>query len=128
MKWSVKAGRAARSQTKSNTSSRGAEMMVETVTSRMSAPSYRPTRRGQTGGLGGAGHYGKPALARVHPLASHRAPAVLGEPREAELAEHTAPVQLVHALTGERRAAAVGAGRIRVGEGSDAAADEHGGE
>ena len=42
MKCDVMVGRAARSETKSKISSRGAEMMAETVTSRMRARSYRP--------------------------------------------------------------------------------------
>jgi hypothetical protein len=78
--------------------------------------------------LGGAGDDREPALARVHALGSDRAAALVGQAREAEVAEHAPAVQLMHALAGERGAAAVGTGRVGVGEHSDAAAHEHGGK
>ena len=84
--------------------------------------------RSQIGALGGAGDHGEPALARVHALGAHRAAPVLGQAREAEVAEHAPAVELVHALAGERSATAVGARGVGLGERADAAAHEHGGE
>ena len=75
------------------------------------------SRGGQTGALGGAGHHREPALARVDALAAHGTAAILGEAREAELAQHAAAVELVHALAGERSATAVGARGVRGGRG-----------
>src|SRR5918999_2821661 len=121
MKWSVKAGRPARSQTKSKTSSRGAEMTVETVTWRTGAPLYVPRS-------GGPADDSQPALADVHALGAHRAPAAFGQSREAQVAEQPSRIQLVQALSGQRRApalrAAVASGRQR----ADAGAHHEGGE
>jgi hypothetical protein len=64
----------------------------------------------------------------VHALGAHGPAAILWEPREAEIAEHAPAIELMHALTGERSATAVRAGGVRLGEGADAAAHEHGGE
>src|SRR5215210_421805 len=106
MKWSVYEGLAARSETKSNTSSRGAEMVVETVTSRMRGPSYLP----RSGALRRAADDGEPALAGMHALGAHREPALLRQAREAEVAQRAAAVELVEALAGQRRATAFAAG------------------
>jgi hypothetical protein len=64
----------------------------------------------------------------MHPLAAHRTPPVLWEASEAEVAEHTPAVELVHALAGERSATAVAARGVRLRKRSDAAAHEHGGK
>src|SRR5215210_17436 len=98
MKWAVKAGRAARSDTKSKTSSRGAEMVADTETSRMRARSYRPVR---TSPLGGAAHDREPAVARVHALGPHRDPPFLRQRGEAEVAQRAPALELVHALAGQ---------------------------
>jgi hypothetical protein len=64
----------------------------------------------------------------VNALGAHGPAAIFREAGEAEIAEHAPAVELVHALTGERSATAIRAGGVRLGEGADAAADEHGGE
>jgi hypothetical protein len=61
----------------------------------------------------------------VHALGAHGPAAIFWEAGEAEVAEHAPAVELVHALTGEWGAAAVGARAVGLGEGSDAAAHEH---
>src|SRR5215210_4693609 len=109
MKWSVYEGLAARSETKSKTSSRGAEMIVETVTSRMRGPSYLP-RSAAPGALRRAADDGEPALAGMHALGAHREAALLRQPREAEVAERATAVELVQAFACERRATAFAAG------------------
>ena len=75
--------------------------------------------------LRGAGDDRQAALARVHALGPDRAPALVGQVREAEIAEQAPAIELMDALAREGRAAAVGARRVRLGEGADAAADEH---
>src|SRR5829696_7963258 len=121
MKWSVYAGRAARSQTKSKISSRGAEMTVETVTSRTRrafygcpATSSMPISGGGPGArapgchpLGGHRHNGEPPLAGVYPLGAHRLAALVGQRAEAELAEQPPRSELVEALAGQRGAVAL---------------------
>src|SRR5215211_5547416 len=124
MKWSVNAGLAARSETKSKTSSRGAEMVVETVTSRMRGPSYLP----RSGSLRRPADDGQPPLAGMHALGAHSDAALLGQPGEAEVAQRATSVELMEALTRERGATALAACGCARRERSDAAPDEHGGE
>src|SRR5687768_564150 len=121
MKWSVNDGRTDRSQTKSKTCSRGAEIVAETLTSRMRGDRTGPggkhgcaagTARGLPKcGLGRARRDSQAALARVHPLRADGVAAVLGQPGEAEVAQDPAALELVHPLAGERRAPALAARR-----------------
>ena len=96
-------------------------MTVETVTWRTGAPLYVPRS-------GGPADDSQPALADVHALGAHRAPAAFGQSREAQVAEQPSRIQLVQALAGQRRApalcAAVASGRQR----ADAGAHHEGGE
>jgi hypothetical protein len=64
----------------------------------------------------------------VHALGAHGPAAILWEAGEAEVAEHAPAVELMHALTSKRSAPTIRAGGVRLNEGADAAADEHGGE
>src|SRR3954452_681277 len=95
-------GRAARSWTKSKSSSRGAEMVVWTVTSRTAADSMR-----QAGRSGGPGHHGQATRARVHAFGAHRGAPLLGQGPEAELAEQAAGIDLEQALARQRGAPAL---------------------
>src|SRR5215203_7365216 len=113
-------------------------MVIETVTWRMRAPSYRDPVAAPRAApaacarrlwqLGGARHYREPSLARVHALGAHGPPPVLGQSAEAQVAEHAPAVELMHAFAGKRSSPALGAGCVRPGERADAAAHEHGGE
>src|SRR5918996_2064114 len=129
MKWSGYAGRPARSDTKSKISSRGAEMTVETVTSRTAAPLYagrsgagRGAKREPSGGLR---RQGEPPLARVHPLRAYRMPALLGQRTEAQLAQHAAGVQFVQALSRERDPAALSTTVAGRSERAETASKQH---
>src|SRR4051794_3106051 len=115
------AARAARSWTKSKTSSRGAEMVVRTVTARTAADSMRPARRS-----GGPWHHGSAAGAPEAPPAADGGAAFCRKCPEAELAQHAAGVELEQPRAGERRAAALLAVVSAAGDGPEAGAQQHG--
>ena len=102
-------------------------MTVETVTSRTAAPLYG-SRSGRPGGSGGPADDGEPALADVYALRAHRAPAPLRQSGEAKVAEQPARLELVEALTGQRRAPAPATALAGGTQRADAAAQHVGGE
>src|SRR6185312_3449280 len=66
--------------------------------------------------------------AGVHPLGAHGEPMLVGQRREAEVAEDAAGVELVEPLADERRAAAAAAARPRRAQRADPARHQDRGE